>query len=102
MSELGLNREVFADITMAHDVWNRQGGIDRGKITVKEIDMLDRSYTRTGIYKPGESSAHANFMRDMVYGSKLHQKLKHNKKCLMKWLKLLVITTTVGLLKQEM
>lgn len=80
MSELGLNREVFADITMAHDVWNRQGGIDRGKITVKEIDMLDRSYTRTGIYKPGESSAHANFMRDMVYGSQTSPEIKAQQK----------------------
>lgn len=78
--ELGLNREVFADITMAHDVWNRQGGKDRGKITVKEIDMLDRSYVRTGLYSPGETSAHANFMREMVYGSQTTPEIKAQKK----------------------
>ncbi|WP_309432809.1 hypothetical protein, partial [Bacillus thuringiensis] len=65
---------------MAHDVWNRQGGIDRGKITVKEIDMLDRFYTRTGIYKPGETSTHASFMRDMVYGSQTAPEIKAQQK----------------------
>lgn len=80
MNELGLDREVFADITMAHDVWNRQGGIDRGKITVKEIDMLERSYTRTGLYAPGKSSAHATFMRDMVYGSETTPEIKAQQK----------------------
>ncbi|MES9681819.1 hypothetical protein ABWK22_02640 [Gottfriedia acidiceleris] len=80
MNKLGLDREVFADITMAHDVWNRQGGVDRGKITVKEIDMLERSYTRTGLYKPGQSSAHANFIRDMVYGDATTPEIKAQQK----------------------
>ncbi|MFE4029162.1 hypothetical protein ACFX4N_23695 [Priestia sp. YIM B13551] len=79
-AELGLDREVFADITMSHDVWDRQGGKDRGKITVKEIDMLDRSYTRSGFYAPGQTSAHAQFMRDTVFGSETAPEIKAQQK----------------------
>ncbi|MEK1829042.1 hypothetical protein AAAC51_07785 [Priestia megaterium] len=74
--ELGLNREVYADITMAHDVWNRQGGLDRGKVTSKEIDMLQRSYNRTELYAPGQVPAHVQFMKDSVFGHLADDEIK--------------------------
>ncbi|UOE58081.1 hypothetical protein [Cytobacillus oceanisediminis] len=77
---LGLNREVFGELTMAHDVWNRQGGLNNAKITIKEIEMLDRSYRSTKLAKPGESSAHVDWLRETVYGAGTTGEIKAQQK----------------------
>lgn len=80
MRKLGLNREVFADITMAYEAWDRHGGINHSKNTVKEPGVLDDSDFRTGLYVPGESSIYSNFMHDMVYSSKVKPEIKAQQK----------------------
>ncbi|HDR7632485.1 TPA: hypothetical protein QCX75_001175 [Bacillus mycoides] len=87
MDKLGLNREVFADITMAHEAWNRQGGINRDKVTVKGIGILDNSDIRTGLYVPGESSIYANFIHELVYSSQTKPEIKAQQKVFNKMVK---------------
>lgn len=66
-TQLGMNREIYGDVNFAHDVPLYQGGLNRGKYTIKEIEMLDKAYERA-FGEPGKQSELTKYLRSMISG----------------------------------
>ncbi|WP_263117445.1 hypothetical protein [Bacillus subtilis] len=80
-SILGQKRDTAASIVMAHNVdTNYFGGVNSGKITPKEIDMIDRGFQLAGITKPGEKSNYASFLTRQVFGENTSPEVRTQQK----------------------
>lgn len=66
-SQLDMKRVVYGDVNFAHDITYYQGGKNRGKYTIKEIEMLDKAYERAFI-EPGKRSEHTEYLRSLISG----------------------------------
>lgn len=77
MGKLGLEREAFAEITMAHDIAIHHRGVEgSAKVTLKEFDKIKEKFAQAGITKPGEISEYQRFLRKTVYGADAAPELK--------------------------
>lgn len=66
-TKLGMKRVIYGDVNFAHDVPLYQGGVDRGRYTLKEIEMLSKGFERA-IGNPGQQSELTKYLLSLISG----------------------------------